>query len=66
MELEGSYTEDEMNYEWRVYNNMKKEYQFPSIKETSMKKAERKLFKLIGDDARKWRFEFRKVKKNGI
>ena len=42
---------------------MKKEYQFPSICETTEKGANTLLFKLIGNDARKWRFEIVKVEK---
>lgn len=53
----------ENSFVYKVFNNIKKEYQFPSICEKSRKIAEKKLFKLIGNDAYKWRFEIRKVKK---
>lgn len=46
-----------------IYNNMKKEYQFPRICETTEKGANTLLFKLIGNDARKNRFEIVKVEK---
>jgi hypothetical protein len=44
-----------------VYNTWKKEFQFPSIKEETPKKAYNKLFKIIGKDAYKWRFEIREL-----
>jgi hypothetical protein len=46
---------------YRIYNTVKKEFQFPQICEPTKKAAEDKLFKLIGHDARKWRFEIREV-----
>ena len=39
-----------------IYNTCKKEFQF-GINEPSKRKAWNALFKRIGDDARKWRFE---------
>lgn len=46
-----------------IYNTRAKEFQF-GIKETSKRKARNKLFALIGDDARKWKFEVRKIKED--
>ena len=43
-----------------IYNNIKKEFQF-GIAEFTKQKAQRKLFKKIGNDAYKWRFEVRKI-----
>lgn len=45
-----------------VYNTMKKEFQF-GICEDSPMLAEARLHYLIGDDAKKWRFEFRPIPK---
>lgn len=55
-----------MNEEFRymIYNSMQKEYQFLSICERSIKAARKKLFKLIGYDSYKWRFEVKKVPLN--
>lgn len=47
-----------------IYNTIKKEYQFPSICETTEKGANTLLFKFIGNDARKWRFEIAKIEKD--
>jgi len=44
-----------------VYNTLKKEFQF-GIKEESKKKATQKLFKKIGKDSYKWRFEIKEIK----
>lgn len=46
-----------------IWNNIKKEFQF-GIAEPTRKKAESKLFQLIGYDSYKWRFETRKIPKN--
>lgn len=54
----------ELDYRYLVYNTVKKEYQFARICETTEKGARKILFKLIGNDARKWRFEIRKVEKD--
>lgn len=51
------------DYRYMVYNTVKKEYQFSRICETTAKGAANMLFKIIGQDARKWRFEIKKVKK---
>lgn len=48
-------------YRYMIYNSMQKEYQFLRICEKSIKAARRKLFKLIGYDSYKWRFEVKKV-----
>ena len=45
-----------------VYNTMKKEFQF-GICEDSPMLAQARLHYLIGDDAKKWRFEFRPIPK---
>lgn len=41
-----------------IWNNMKKEFQF-GISEPTKEKAKRRLFKKIGYDSYKWRFEVR-------
>lgn len=46
---------------YMVYNSMQKEFQFPSICETTEKGANTLLFKKIGNDARKWRFEIKEL-----
>lgn len=53
----------ESEYRYMIYNDMKKEYQFPRICETTEKGANTLLFKLIGNDARKDRFKIVKVEK---
>ena len=50
-------------YRHMIYNDMKKEYQFPRICETTEKGANTLLFKLIGNDARKDRFKIVKIEK---
>lgn len=50
------------DYRYMVYNTVKKEYQFARICETTSKAATNMLFNIIGQDARKWRFEIKKVK----
>ena len=52
-----------MEYRYMIWNDIQKEFQFPSICETTEKGANTLLFKKIGNDARKWRFEVVKVKK---
>lgn len=52
-----------MEYRYMIWNDVKKEFQFPNICETTEKGANTLLFKLIGNDARKYRFEVRKVEK---
>lgn len=47
-----------------IWNSMKKEFQF-GIKENTKKKATAKLFDKIGNDARQWRFEVRKLPQDG-
>lgn len=46
-----------------IWNDLKKEYQFPQICETTEKGANTLLFKLIGNDAYKYRFKIVKVEK---
>lgn len=43
-----------------IWNSMRKEFQF-GICEPSKAKAIDKLFKKIGNDARKWRFEVKRL-----
>lgn len=50
-----------MEYRYMIWNSLKKEYQFPRICETTEKGANTLLFKLIKNDAYKWRFEIVKV-----
>ena len=50
-------------YRYMIWNDMKKEYQFPRICEATEKGANTLLFKLIGNDARKYRFKIVKVEK---
>lgn len=50
-------------YRYMIWNDMKKEYQFPRICETTEKGAITLLFKLIGNDARKHRFKIVNVEK---
>lgn len=52
-----------MEYRYMIWNDLQKEYQFPSICETTEKGANTLLFKKIGNDARKWRFEVKKLSK---
>jgi len=52
-----------MEYRYMIWNDVKKEFQFPSICETTEKGANTLLFKFIGNDARKYRFEIKKVEK---
>ena len=53
----------EAEYRYMIWNDLKKEYQFPRICETTEKGANTLLFKLIGNDARKYRFKVVKVEK---
>lgn len=53
----------EKEYRYMIWNSVHKEYQFPRICETTEKGANTILFKLIGNDARKYRFEIVKVEK---
>lgn len=50
-------------YRYMIWNNLKKEYQFSRICETTEKGANTLLFKLIGNDARKDRFKIVKIEK---
>lgn len=50
-----------MQPRYGVWNTIHKEFQF-GISEDTPRKAENKLFKKIGHDARKWRFEIREIK----
>lgn len=53
----------EAEYRYMIWNDLKKEYQFPKICETTEKGANTLLFKFIGNDARKYRFKIVKVEK---
>ena len=48
---------------WGIYNALRKEFQF-GISEDTPYLAEKKLFKKIGNDARKWRFEVKQLPKS--
>lgn len=50
-------------YRYMIWNDMKKEYQFPRICEITEKGANTLLFKLIKNDARRYRFKIVKVEK---
>ena len=52
-----------MEYRYLIWNDFKKEYQFPRICETTVKGANTCLFKAIGNDARKDRFKIVKIEK---
>lgn len=44
-----------------IWNSVKKQFQFGIAEDTPML-AEARLFQKIGQDARKWRFEVRRIK----
>lgn len=48
--------------EWRIWDKKKKSFAFGIREETPML-AEARLFQKLGDDARKWRYEIKGVKK---
>ena len=50
-------------YRYMIWNDMKKEYQFPRICEITEKGANTCLFNAIGNDARKHRFKIVKLEK---
>lgn len=52
-----------MEYRYMIWNDLKKEFQFPRICETTEKGATTCLFNYIGNDARKDRFQIKKVEK---
>lgn len=52
-----------MGYRYMIWNAVKSEFQFPKICETTEKGARTLLFKFIGNDARKYRFEIIKIEK---
>lgn len=52
-----------MEYRYMIWNDLKKEFQFPKICETTAKGANTCLFNCIGNDARKDRFQIKKVEK---
>lgn len=53
-----------MEYRYMIWNDLKKEYQFPRICETTEKGANTLLFRFIRNDAYKDRFRIVKVEKN--
>lgn len=53
-----------MDKVYGIYNTKAKCFQF-GIKEPSKRKAMKRLFEKIGNDARKWRFEVREIKEGG-
>ena len=53
------------NTKYGVYNAIKKEFQF-GICEDSPMLAQARLHYLIGDSAKKWRFEFRPIPKEMV
>ena len=52
-----------MEYRYMIWNDLKKEIQFPKICEITEKGANTCLFNCIGKDARKDRFQIKKVEK---
>ena len=52
-----------MEYRYMIWNDVKKEFQFLRICETTEKGAHTCLFNFIGNDARKDRFQIKKVEK---
>lgn len=52
-----------MEYRYMVWNDLKKEFQFPRICETTEKEANTCLFNFIGNDVRKDKFQIKKVEK---
>ena len=52
-----------MEYRYMIWNDFKKEFQCPRICETTEKGANTCLFNYIGNDARKYRFQIKKVEK---
>lgn len=44
------------NRKWGIWNKEKKQFQF-DIREDTPMLAEARLFQIIGEDARKWKFE---------
>lgn len=46
--------------QYGIWNTARKQFQF-GIREDTPMLAEARLFQLIGDDARKWRFEAREL-----
>lgn len=54
----------EMAEKWGIWNSIKKEFQF-GIAEDTPGKAKKRLFQKIGKDAYKWRFEVKRMRKNG-
>ena len=44
------------NKKWGIWNRERKQFQFDICEDTPML-AEARLFQIIGEDARKWKFE---------
>ena len=49
--------------EWGIWNRQKKSFVF-GIREDTPMLAEARLFQKIGEDARKWRYEIKPIKKD--
>ena len=60
------YQRGRVGRKYGIYNTACKRFQFGIVEDTPML-AEARLFQKIGDDARKWRFEVRRlpVRENG-
>ena len=52
-----------MEYRYMIWNDVQKEFQFPRICETTEKGATTCLFNCIGNDARKYRFQIKRIEK---
>ena len=52
-----------MEYRYMIWNDVRKEFQFPEICETTQKGATTCLFNYIGNDARKDRFQIKRIEK---
>ena len=52
-----------MEFRYMIWNDVQKCFQFPNICETTEKGANTLLFKKIGNDARKYRFQIKKIEK---
>lgn len=49
-----------LNYKYAIWNSRKNQFQFGICEDTPML-AEARLFQKIGDDARKWKFEIKRI-----
>lgn len=60
----GEYMRGRRGTKYGIYNTVTKSYQFGICEDTPML-AEARLYQMIGDDARKWRFEPRALPPDG-